>query len=492
MGRSAAQRGRHHRRGRHRREHRLPPGRARQDRRDAGGAQEPHQRQHLARGRAGRPAAEQQQPHPAHAQERRDLPGPSRRRPATPPAGAESAACASPPAPAAGRNCGASTRRAELRLRHPPGLRGRGRRALPAAGHRRASTAPPGRRSDGYVDPSQLTFSFIAGARAAGVQVVAELPGDRRRAGRPPGHARCSTEQGRIECDVAVNATGMWGAETARARRRAPRGQRRGAPVRRHGEERRHPARPADVPRPRRPVLPQAGGRRPGHRRLGGGHPRLLAHHPVRPRARAVQAGPRAVRAARRGRGAPGSALRRAGHPHLGQRADPVLARRRAGDGADRGPGQPVPLLRVLGRASRRRAAPGDAMANWIIDGDPGMDLWPFDVRRFGAPHNVPAVLEALSVQAYGHYYDIAYPNRPAHPPRGQRRSAVYDRLDGARRGVRRQVRVRAGQLVRATDGRRSQARDADLRAQRGLAVHRGRARGRPRRPSASSTRARS
>ena len=28
----------------------------------------------------------------------------------------------------------------------------------------------------------------------------------------------------------------------------------------------------------------------------------------------------------------------------------------------------------------------GEAMANWILDGDPGMDLWPFDVRRFGAP----------------------------------------------------------------------------------------------------------
>src|SRR6185437_14016916 len=46
----------------------------------------------------------------------------------------------------------------------------------------------------------------------------------------------------------------------------------------------------------------------------------------------------------------------------------------------------------------------------------------------------VPAVLETLSVQAYGHYYDIAYPNRPAHPPRGQRRSAGYDRL--AERGA--------------------------------------------------------
>src|SRR5690606_26137 len=25
----------------------------------------------------------------------------------------------------------------------------------------------------------------------------------------------------------------------------------------------------------------------------------------------------------------------------------------------------------------------GAAMARWILDGDPGMDLWPFDVRRF-------------------------------------------------------------------------------------------------------------
>jgi 4-methylaminobutanoate oxidase (formaldehyde-forming) len=71
----------------------------------------------------------------------------------------------------------------------------------------------------------------------------------------------------------------------------------------------------------------------------------------------------------------------------------------------------------------------GEAMANWIVDNDPGLDLWPFDVRRFGAPHNVPAVLELLSIGSYGHYYDIAYPNRPPLPPRGQRRSAVHDRL---------------------------------------------------------------
>lgn len=41
----------------------------------------------------------------------------------------------------------------------------------------------------------------------------------------------------------------------------------------------------------------------------------------------------------------------------------------------------------------------------------------------------MPSVLDLASVQAYGHYYDVAFPNRPSSPPRGQRRSATYDRL---------------------------------------------------------------
>src|SRR6476661_2006400 len=69
--------------------------------------------------------------------------------------------------------------------------------------------------TDGYVDPNQLTFSFITGARAAGVRVIQDCRATGiERAGRRVTAVR--TEQGRIECDVAVNATGMWGAETAR------------------------------------------------------------------------------------------------------------------------------------------------------------------------------------------------------------------------------------------------------------------------------------
>src|SRR5262249_10212116 len=78
----------------------------------------------------------------------------------------------------------------------------------------------------------------------------------------------------------------------------------------------------------------------------------------------------------------------------------------------------------------------GAAMAAWIIDGDPGMDLWPFDVRRFGLSHNVAPYLHARSVDAYEHYYDVAYPNRELAGPRGQRRSPLHELL-GARGAVR-------------------------------------------------------
>ncbi len=49
----------------------------------------------------------------------------------------------------------------------------------------------------------------------------------------------------------------------------------------------------------------------------------------------------------------------------------------------------------------------GEAMANWILHGDPGLDLWPFDVRRFGPPQARAEYLEARASEAYGAYYKI-------------------------------------------------------------------------------------
>ncbi|MEZ5877547.1 MAG: FAD-dependent oxidoreductase [Tepidamorphaceae bacterium] len=71
----------------------------------------------------------------------------------------------------------------------------------------------------------------------------------------------------------------------------------------------------------------------------------------------------------------------------------------------------------------------GGAMANWIIHGDPGLDLWPFDVRRFGAPpHGQAKYLEERAIEAYGAYYKVHWPGEEGHAGRGLRRSPSMKR----------------------------------------------------------------
>lgn len=72
----------------------------------------------------------------------------------------------------------------------------------------------------------------------------------------------------------------------------------------------------------------------------------------------------------------------------------------------------------------------GEAMANWILYGDPGMDLWAFDVRRFGTPHATGRYLEDRAIEAYGSYYKIHWPAEETVAGRGLRRSAVHAHLE--------------------------------------------------------------
>ena len=71
----------------------------------------------------------------------------------------------------------------------------------------------------------------------------------------------------------------------------------------------------------------------------------------------------------------------------------------------------------------------GEAMANWILHGDPGMDLWAFDVRRFGRPQAARRYLEARAIEAYGRYYAIHWPAGEMTSARGARRSPLYELL---------------------------------------------------------------
>ncbi|HYL41546.1 MAG TPA: FAD-dependent oxidoreductase, partial [Candidatus Binatus sp.] len=53
----------------------------------------------------------------------------------------------------------------------------------------------------------------------------------------------------------------------------------------------------------------------------------------------------------------------------------------------------------------------GRQMAHWIVDGEPELDLWKMDIRRFGAQYASPQLTLARTYENYATYYDIHYPN---------------------------------------------------------------------------------
>ena len=60
------------------------------------------------------------------------------------------------------------------------------------------------------------------------------------------------------------------------------------------------------------------------------------------------------------------------------------------------------------------------------------MDLWPFDVRRFGTPHSVKAFMYDRAAESYARYYHIAWPAYEADAGRNGRRSPLYETLKAA------------------------------------------------------------
>ena len=53
----------------------------------------------------------------------------------------------------------------------------------------------------------------------------------------------------------------------------------------------------------------------------------------------------------------------------------------------------------------------GKVMAEWITEGEPSLDLWEMDIRRFGSQYRSPAYTHARIRETYETYYDILYPN---------------------------------------------------------------------------------
>jgi 4-methylaminobutanoate oxidase (formaldehyde-forming) len=71
----------------------------------------------------------------------------------------------------------------------------------------------------------------------------------------------------------------------------------------------------------------------------------------------------------------------------------------------------------------------GRVMSEWILDGEPGLDTWKMDIRRFGPQYASRELAVARAVEVYATYYDIHYPNEERHAGRPLRRSPAYERL---------------------------------------------------------------
>ncbi|MGZ6294855.1 MAG: GcvT family protein [Candidatus Limnocylindrales bacterium] len=71
----------------------------------------------------------------------------------------------------------------------------------------------------------------------------------------------------------------------------------------------------------------------------------------------------------------------------------------------------------------------GQQLAQWIVAGEPELDLWKMDIRRFGAPYRSQAYTLARTVETYATYYDIHYPNEERQAGRPLRLSPAYEEL---------------------------------------------------------------
>ena len=70
----------------------------------------------------------------------------------------------------------------------------------------------------------------------------------------------------------------------------------------------------------------------------------------------------------------------------------------------------------------------GKCLAEWMIEGEPSIDVWAMDIARFGefASHEYGTV---KATENYGRRFQLTYPNEELPAMRQQKTTAIYDRL---------------------------------------------------------------
>ncbi|MDQ2942865.1 MAG: hypothetical protein M3R21_04245, partial [Candidatus Dormibacteraeota bacterium] len=71
----------------------------------------------------------------------------------------------------------------------------------------------------------------------------------------------------------------------------------------------------------------------------------------------------------------------------------------------------------------------GRLVAEWIVEGRPGLDAWEMDSRRFGRHYISREYTLARTREVYSTYYDVKYPGHERSAGRPLRLSPVYTRL---------------------------------------------------------------
>ena len=348
--------------------------------------------------------------------------------------------------------------------------------------------------TDGYIDPSQLTFALAEGARRARRRDRHEhaRDGDRRRA--RPRHRRRDRPRARSRREIVVNAGGMFAREIGALAGVERAGRADGARVPRDAADGRAARRPDDArPEPAR-LLPRRV-RRARHGRLRAQPGAVGARRD--PGGLQREAPPRGLGALR---GAP-DRTRSSACPSLEERE---VVRLINGPEAFTPDGEfilgRVGRTRLLGRrrvlrarSRRRRRAWASSWPSGSCEGSPSLDTWEMDSRRFGAALREPRVHARAHGRGLRDLLRRQVPGpgaagRPAAPRLPRLRAAAR-----ARRLLRGEVRLGAGELVRVERrGRRRVAAPARLGREDLVARDRRRAPSRAARRRRSSTRRRS
>lgn len=282
---------------------------------------------------------------------------------------------------------------------------------------------------DGYVDPYGLTQAYAKGLRKHGGRLAeGVMVTGLRRAGARITHVE--TDAGAIECEWVVNAAGIWARQVGRmAGVELP----AGVVQHQYFVTEKTPDIPAGLPALRDPDGRYYAKPEPGALAVGGWETSTDRVNPLE--------------------GFPWENARHLFDGHMGRleeifipaaRRLPILNRlgvRTIINGPipvspDGEPVMgPVPGLDNFFTACAftsgiaASGGAGRAAANWILEGEPGRDLWAFDLRRFGPLHAGHRFLHDRAVESYSKYYDIAWPGYELASARGARRSPLYGRL---------------------------------------------------------------